>query len=340
MIEKGTLLGKKRKKIFFVEKQKKNENDKKIQSKDYYKLNTTQNTYKKIKKNVEIDKSKTKEGQCHSLIGISKLVLEFIKKKEKKTGNQITEYIQNVLQTKKDDKTIQKNIQRRVYDAINVMSAIGIIQKDRQDIKYIPFKEEDNDNKEQILEKSDDDIELKNREYLEKLREVNFLQKILIKKFFLLKFFEKNFNINNNNNDKNKIENFQQKLIITENHQDFDDKNSKEHIHSNSLINDLPIYNYIKKIIAPELLEKLVNQRSIDDKENNNKGNNIIRIVNNDFYISNDKTEFKIKYNSDEKPSIDIKEINNNDDIVFDYLKNLKIFKNELFSVFNDIDNI
>ena len=321
MIEKGTLLGKKRKKIFLVEKQKKNEKDNKIQSKDYFYLNTTHNAYKKIKKSVEKDKSKSKEGQCHSLIGISKLVLEFIKRKEKKTGNQITEYIQNILQAKKDDKTIQKNIQRRVYDAINVMSAIGIIQKDKQNIKYIPFKEEDNDNKEQILEKSDEDIELKNREYLEKLREVNFLQKILIKKFFLLKFFEKNFKIN------------------TENYQDFDNKNSKGYIHSNSLINDLSFYS-IKKIIAPELLEKLLNQRSIDDKENNNKGNNVIRIANNDSYISNDKTEFKSKYNSDEKASININEINNNDDIVFDYLKNLKIFKNELYSVFNDIDKI
>ena len=77
-----------------------------------------------LKFNLNLDESQDKfmnENQRHSLIRISRLVYEYLKKKEKTTGNEVTEHIKNVLKPKKNDQSNQKNIQRRVYDAINVM---------------------------------------------------------------------------------------------------------------------------------------------------------------------------------------------------------------------------
>jgi transcription factor Dp-1/transcription factor Dp-2 len=41
----------------------------------------------------------------------------------------------NFMQPKVD----QKNIRRRVYDALNVLMALGIIQKDKKDIKWLGY---------------------------------------------------------------------------------------------------------------------------------------------------------------------------------------------------------
>ena len=105
----------------------------------------TKNFLGKKRKNIfmikKCEKSKNKNNHSkNSLIEISKLVLDYIKTKEKKTGNQITEYILKVLQPDNSDKLIKKNIQRRVYDAINVMNSLGLIKKNKQIINYVPFK--------------------------------------------------------------------------------------------------------------------------------------------------------------------------------------------------------
>ena len=77
------------------------------------------------------------DTQKHSLICISKLVFEYLKNIIYTTGNEVTEHIKNILQSKKNDQLNQKNIQRRVYDAINVMCAIGLIKKNKQKIQFL-----------------------------------------------------------------------------------------------------------------------------------------------------------------------------------------------------------
>ena len=60
---------------------------------------------------LNLDKKKDKintESQKHSLISISKLVFEYIKKVVYTTGNEVTEHIKNILHSKKNDRLNQK----------------------------------------------------------------------------------------------------------------------------------------------------------------------------------------------------------------------------------------
>ena len=69
------------------------------------------------------------------LINLSRQVLEHVRSTEKTTGNQIAKEIINGF----SDKVVEadfKNIQRRVYDALNVLNALSIISKHRNEIKY------------------------------------------------------------------------------------------------------------------------------------------------------------------------------------------------------------
>ena len=140
----------------------------------------------------------------------------YIKQEKHKTGNEITEYVLNYLKPGSDEK-IQKNIQRRVYDSINVMNAAGLIQKNKQQIKYIPRKSKNNDEKVKITnikktnileinkEKNIKEINDKNQEYYDKLKQLNSLQQILIKKYITLKIYENKSNLNNNNSEDKKL---------------------------------------------------------------------------------------------------------------------------------------
>ena len=158
------------------------------------------------KENEKEEKIVKRNCQKYSLIEISKLVLDYIKKEKNKTGNEITEYILKALKPKKDEK-IQKNIQRRVYDAINIMNAAGLIQKNKQQIKYIPLKEknkDENNNFKNVIKLNFNEIneenELKEKkaleqEYLQKLNQLNILRQILMAKYIKLQNY-KNNNIN------------------------------------------------------------------------------------------------------------------------------------------------
>ena len=240
------------------------------------------------------NKDEKNKNPKYSLIEISKLVLNYIKQEKHKTGNEITEYVLNYLKPGNDEK-IQKNIQRRVYDSINVMNAAGLIQKNKQQIKYIPRK-----NKEKNIKEIND----KNQEYLDKLKQLNLLQQILIKKYITLKMYENKSNLNNDNNEEKKI--IQNKFNITKNKIKYDSKNIKDN-------------------------EKFKNS---DDKSYNTnidkdiKNFNIIRIYDDEEEDNN----YLNKIRSEDANIGNIKEMNNNEDIVFNYIKNLKLFKKELLS--------
>lgn len=98
----------------------------------------------KVKKKVNKKKKKTiKSFNQNSLISISGEVKKFIQKNKKttplKTTNYIVELLKKVktLEPSKKKSVLLKNIQRRVYDAINVMCATGIIIKQKNLITYV-----------------------------------------------------------------------------------------------------------------------------------------------------------------------------------------------------------
>ena len=69
------------------------------------------------------------------LINLSRQVLEHVQSTEKTTGNQIAKEIIKGFSEEVVDSEF-KNIQRRVYDALNVLHALSIISKNRNEIKY------------------------------------------------------------------------------------------------------------------------------------------------------------------------------------------------------------
>lgn len=79
----------------------------------------------------------------NSLISISKHLFRFMKSKKSVSGKIVysqllkaTQYILKHISQEEDSKISFKNIQRRVYDAINVMTAIGLITKDKSSLSY------------------------------------------------------------------------------------------------------------------------------------------------------------------------------------------------------------
>ena len=302
----------------------------------------TKNFLGKKRKNIfmikKCEKSKNKNNHSkNSLIEISKLVLDYIKTKEKKTGNQITEYILKVLQPDNSDKLIKKNIQRRVYDAINVMNSLGLIKKNKQIINYVPFKnnnyKEDNllINKSgksinQVNKKNKNEDKLKTLEYIEKEKKLQLLQTILINKYLTLKYYEELSKLNNNDIEIEKNNVLHNKLLVTINNNQFQREDSK--IFSPLIDNS----NYdVKKKIVNEILPKIDN--NIYNKKNNNEKTitNIFKIKKNENN-KEDKIGFSKKERNSKKNE-NVKEMNLNEDIVFNYLKDLKQFKNELFSL-------
>ncbi|CAG9311512.1 unnamed protein product [Blepharisma stoltei] len=69
------------------------------------------------------------------LINLSKQVLEKVKNSEVTTGNQIAKAILKDFPESTYEAEF-KNIQRRVYDALNVLQAIDVISKIRNEIRY------------------------------------------------------------------------------------------------------------------------------------------------------------------------------------------------------------
>ena len=73
-----------------------------------------------------------KQLQKNSLIIISQEVHKFIQEHKTTTGPEVTKHIINTLTKKGVVARNYKNIQRRVYDAINVMSSLKLIKKSKQ----------------------------------------------------------------------------------------------------------------------------------------------------------------------------------------------------------------
>ena len=95
--------------------------------------------------------------KINSLINISKEVKHFIKMKQQTTYHEVTKYILNLLREKLNNGNVitYKNVQRRVYDAINVMCSLKIIEKENTTLTYYKFNQnklkEEIENKRNIL---------------------------------------------------------------------------------------------------------------------------------------------------------------------------------------------
>lgn len=345
-------LGKKREIIFSIVKTNK-------ASKDLFKLNNKLKSNKNSKQNNSNLAKGDSSDQPYSLSKICKFVYEFIKKAGVTTGSQVTQHILNVLKSQKKDDQF-KNIQRRVYDSINVMSAAGVIKKDNKEIRYIRNeKEKNNLNLELKEEVSDEYIKQKMEENEEK-------KKYLIKRYFKLKFRLKYQKLNEACSQRKSqkkllfpfdlfLYNSSSPLKIVQN----EDLTGAILLSSHEIIHYSPS-DIIKRLVSYDILSKLndINSSPNDNlKQNlpttkkNTNGESLLENLNNNVKINKrindiDKEQKERKNNKDlNKISANVyfnnfntltqnkNKINNKDKydfLVLNYLKNNKSFKDEL----------
>ena len=345
-------LGKKREIIFSIVKTKKT-------SKDLFKLNNKSKSIKNSKQNNSNLAEGDSSDQPYSLSKICKFVYEFLKKAGVTTGSQVTQHILNVLKSQKKDDQF-KNIQRRVYDSINVMSAAGVIKKDNKEIRYIKNENEKNNiNFELKEEVSDEYIKQKMEENEEK-------KKYLIKRYFKLKFRLKFQTLNEACSQRKSqkkllfpfdlfLYNNSSPLKIVQN----EDLTRAILLSSHEIIHYSP-NDIIKRLVSYDILSKLndINSSPNDNlKQNlpttkkNTNGESLLENLNNNVKINKrindiDKEQKEIKNNKDlnkitanvyfnnfNTPTQNKNKINNKDKydfLVLNYLKNNKSFKDEL----------
>ena len=351
MSEKRKYLGKKRRKIFVIEKSLISQGTPKNLSVENENLSPIENiitseelpTIKSSKINLNLSKKNEKNNlkiQKHSLINISNLVYDFLKKTVHTTGNEVTTHIKNIIQSNNNQPN-QKNIQRRVYDAINVMCAVGLIKKNKQEIKFINYKNKNNAikcindiNEEKEEEKSDETEEKIN----EKNNELQEKRNQLIKSYLTLKFYEKYNKLNKTNPLRmyeNKLE-FPFDLIIYDKTSDFHmqskDDSSRYLLLSNSEFIHLNPYEIIKKLISYDIFLKLnENLNNVSENKSNSKkstkSNSLIEEANSNIDKNKLISENYSKLNYTKK-SKDEKD----EDFIFEYLRNIKIFVDEIIN--------
>ena len=297
-------IGQKRNRIFAIEKyEKENENEEKTE---------------KVKR------------PKYSLIEISKLVLDYIKKEKNKTGNEITEHILKAFKPEKNEK-IQKNIQRRVYDAINIMNAAGLIQKNKQQIKYIPLKEKNKNennfknaiklnfneiNEEEVMKEK----KALEEEYLQKLNQLNMLRQVLLEKYIKLQNYQNNININNTK-EKNIKNNYPKKNFVKGNKIiKYEKENVNTSFGDNKTNNTKKTFKLRTEKIVPEF-NKINALKKKTEKLNIFKIKNINSKEENDNYLKCQKDKINIRNN------IINSNINKNEDIVLNYLKKINLYK-------------
>jgi len=365
MSEQKKYTGKKRQKIFTIEKYHIKQIPKKLSKKkiNIYSIDNIfpseeipiQNNNKIYLNLDEGSVNICQETAKHSLIGISKLVFEYLKNVTYTTGNEVTEHIKNKLQLKKKCQINQKNIQRRVYDAINVMCAVGLIHKNKQKIQFL----NKNLKEKEINNSSDDSNSSNSNEQKIKLKliELEEKRKKLVKNYLTMKFYEKYYLMNEKNPQRkleNKIE-FPFDIIKYDNSSPIKITSSEDLsrylLLSNSEFIHMTPYDIIKKLISQEILLK-INKKTNDiiDSKINSKNNSLIDEFNcNRFNEEKEEKkyeEFPKKIKLHQKSYSHAKYINNKDeniitkekevDFVFEYLKDKKCFIEELVNN-NDI---
>ena len=312
-----------------------------------------------------------KEITRNSLISISKEVYKFIKQKHYTKGSDVTNHILEVLSSKKA-KLNYKNIQRRVYDAINVMCAIGLINKEKGNITFISNDDKilnnensniSNFNKENNFENNQDiKINLIKNNIKEKQNELisNFCRE-----YFYKKLFDMNQNQYKRSTTIDKLD-FPFYIITLENGCNYkikqNEDNSRVVIFSDkpySIINpDNIIKKLIKKDFSKSNIEKLYKEKKgIDDimdylienklfdlyfsdvknEQNCSSNNNIFfpKTKNYMFYNNNNNKYFDINSHN-ESESLLNNNLNNN---LYDYRKGSEDYLIHNLCNFNKVED-
>ena len=239
-------------------------------------INDTSKTNSNIEKESE---NENKEITRNSLISISKEVYKFIKQKQYTKGSDVTNHILDVLSSKKV-KLNYKNIQRRVYDAINVMCAIGLINKEKGNITFIS-NDENNINNDKMIkvnlnkEKNSDNNQDTNINFIKSniKDKQNELVTNFCREYFYKKLIEMNQNQFKRSTTIDKLE-FPFYIITLENGCNYkikqNDDNSRVVIFSDKPYTIINPDNIIKKLIKKDFsksnIEKLYKeQKGVDD---------------------------------------------------------------------------
>jgi hypothetical protein len=382
MSEQRKFLGKKRKKIFVIEKTfsqrtPKNLSIEKINLSPVDNIFTSEEipTIKSSKINLNLSEKNeiiNSKIQKHSLINISNLVYDFLKTAVHTTGNEVTTHIKNIIQSKNNNQPNQKNIQRRVYDAINVMCAVGLIKKNKQEIQYINYKNKENNsiNLNNVINLNEEKEEEKTDEIEEKIRaktnELDEKRKILTKNYLTIKFYEKYHRLNEID-QKRKYDNkllFPFDLIRYDNSSPIKmtstEDSSRYVLLSNSEFVHFTPYDIIKKLISYDILVKInenmnnisdnktnrkkstnenslieevnynINNESLFNLEKGEKGKNKHRHSHKKNKIFSDKSH--ISYNIPKDSSYRKYNEEKDDDLILEYLRNIKSFMDEIIS--------
>ena len=301
-------LTKKKKSIFQIIKiQKKQNLSNKIEISNDINDNNQNNSLNESLSVFDIEK---KDSTKNSLISISREVFKFIKLKRNTKGSDVTSHILDVL-SKKGSNLNYKNIQRRVYDAINVMCAIGLISKEKGNIIFLGSKDcEDNclstNNSSKV--RSNDSIFPEYFEQNESDKEIKDIQNTineqkneLIKLFIERYFYDKIVNLNQNDFKKSgcidKLE-FPFYIVTVDKKNELkikqNDLNTKVVIYSKSDIKLYKPYDIIKILCENDFTkEKLLNLKKNEKSENKKINEEIIqyiidnKLIDNYFHINN-----------------------------------------------------
>ena len=287
-------LTKKKKSIFQIIKiQKKQKLDNKIVISNDFNDNNQNNSLNESLSVFDIEK---KDSTKNSLISISREVFKFIKIKRNTKGSDVTSHILDVL-SKKGSNLNYKNIQRRVYDAINVMCAIGLISKEKGNIIFLGSKDcEDNclstNNSSKV--RSNDSIFPEYFEQNESDKEIKDIQNTineqkneLIKLFTERYFYDKIVNLNQNDFKKSgcidKLE-FPFYIVTVDKKNELkvkqNDLNTKVVIYSKSDIKLYKPYDIIKILCENDFTkENLENLKKNEKGENKKKNEEIIQYI-------------------------------------------------------------
>ena len=330
-----------------------------------------------------------KQLQKNSLIIISQEVHKFIQEHKTTTGPEVTKHIINTLTKKGVVARNYKNIQRRVYDAINVMSSLKLIKKSKQNIQILPLQHDNNfssndgsQNNSGSLIKSavtklyseessnienDDSPEIKNQ--IDNLKKQ---QKKLIEYFIKMEFDQKLKDLNNKNLERYNQEKlfFPFDLITYDRNSTFKIKSKDDFtrhiILSNSSFSRISEFEIMKRFVSRHLnysenntsfnnknfpAKKSISEETKNDEGINNKIFQNIFDKENILLESDDSNPLKVKILNEEIEILNNSEktkkknLNYKDEIkerakllqtVHDYLRNKKIFTDEL----KDNDNL
>ena len=83
----------------------------------------------------------TEKKKDKKLVFLGRSVLKCVRQHRNITGTEITEEILELYKQFSGKGEEFKNVQRRVYDAINVLSAMGIINKHKSNVEYNEFNQ-------------------------------------------------------------------------------------------------------------------------------------------------------------------------------------------------------